>query len=157
MISRTNLYSNFHHGQSENKTVAFKNRGMWIINGWSIMKMRTNAPVFHVAYLWKKLLPNKDGYSNWKNAKGAEGGFKSHENDEHNQAMKLWDDRNNGDKSSSTIIDKIANKPQAVVVSSLPYDQRSCKKQTALTWAWGIHRLRCFWWIIFELNELPCV
>ena len=43
---------------------------------------------------------------------GAEGGFKSHENDEHNQAMKLWDDRNNRDKSSSTIIHKIANKPE---------------------------------------------
>ena len=33
------------------QTVAFKNRGMWIINGWSIMKMGTNAPDFHVAYL----------------------------------------------------------------------------------------------------------
>ena len=32
---------------------------------------------------------NKDGYSNWKNAGGAEDGSKSHENDEHNQAMKL--------------------------------------------------------------------
>ena len=55
---------------------------------------------------------NKDSYSNWKNARGAEGGFKSHENDEHNQAMKLWDDRNNRDKSPSTIIHKIANKPE---------------------------------------------
>ena len=55
---------------------------------------------------------NKDGYSNWKNAKGAESGFKSHENEEHNKAMKLWDDLNNRYKSSSTIIHKIANKPE---------------------------------------------
>ena len=60
-------------------------------------------------FLNKTSSSNKDGYSNWKNARGAEGGVKSHENDEHNQAMKLWDDR---DKSSSTIIDKMANKPE---------------------------------------------
>ena len=38
------------------------------------------------------------------------GDLKSHGNDEHNQAMKLLDDRNNRDKSS-TIIHQIANKP----------------------------------------------
>ena len=119
--------------------------------------MRTNATVFYCRVFMSKTSFNKDGYSNWKNARGAEGGFKSHENDEHNQAMKLWDDRNNRDKSSSTITHKIANKPEhrqwletvflmikALVTNGQP-----------LHGARGIHRLwgRCFRWIIFELNE----
>ena len=47
-----------------------------------------------------------------KNAKGAEGCLKSHEKNDHNKAMKLWEDRKNHDQSSSTMIHLVQNRSE---------------------------------------------
>ena len=63
-------------------------------------------------FLNKVVAFNKDGYFNWKNAKGVSGGLASHENQDHGTAMKLWDDRKNRDLSSSSIVHFIQNKSE---------------------------------------------
>ena len=63
-------------------------------------------------FLNKVVAFNKDGYFNWKNAKGVSGGLASHENQDHGTAMKLWDDRKNRDLSSSSIVHLIQNKSE---------------------------------------------
>ena len=61
-------------------------------------------------FLTKTVPFNKSGYSNWKNATGAKGGFSSHESDvRHVNAMKLWKDRDNRAMGDCTIIHKICN------------------------------------------------